>query len=299
MDSGFGQTLRVLDILRLAVDDERLATWVEYLAPDPQPFIVGDDPRWDRFVSEKRPLAWETRHTFRVYAAPKDSRVVWLTRSEYQDLAVGDRSALVREQIVRRNGDRPGVGRVPTVREWSDLLDAEVLRAEADGHRFVWWPEIVKHNASEILERLVPVGRLASRHDEVQEVTWNACSDALPGAREVAGTWGPLGERSCCFSTVLQAAGAPTSGSCTDTALFESWLRTACRPTRMTDRPGTVLVWRADGKPFHAAVYIGDGWTLEQPSADWHAPRAIARTEDVIRSARYPGQYLERHLIVA
>ena len=282
----------------MAVDDVRLASWVEYLAPDPQPFIVGDDPRWDHFANLKRPLTWETRHTFRVHAAPKGSRVAWLTRAQYLGLDKEDRTDLVREQIVRRNGDRPGVGRVPTVREWSDLLGVDNLRAEADGHRFVWWPEIVEREPEEILKRLVPVGRLASRHDEVADVTWEACADVLPGARDLAGTWAPLGEQSCCFSTVLQAAGAPTGGSCSDTAVFESWLQTACRPTRMVDRPGTVLVWRAQGEPFHAAVCIGDGWALEQPSADWHAPRAIARTEDVVRAARYPGQYLERHWIV-
>lgn len=285
-------------ILGIAVDDDRLRAWAEFLAPDPQPFVVSDDPRWNAFTEVKHPLTWETRHTFRVYAAPKGSRLGWLTRADFLALDKTDRTALLREQIHRRNGNHPGVGRVPTVREWSDVLDPVALRAEADGHRFLWWPEIVERDPGTILARLVPEGRLASRHDDVPESTWKACRTVLPGARSIAGTFSPLGEQTCCFSTVLQAAGAATTGACVDTSIFEHWLQSECRPALRSDRPGMVLVWRVDGAPFHAAVTIGDGWTLEQPSADWHAPRAVARTEAVVRAARYPGQYLERHVIV-
>lgn len=293
------QTRDVVSILGIDVSAERVARWVDYLAPNPQPFIVGADSRWDPFVEPERSLTWEARHTFRVWSAPKGSRLIWLTDSDFRSLPKEDRAVLVREQVVRRNGNRPGIGRVPSVREWSDILDPGLLRAEAEGHRFVWWPRLVATAPERILARLVPQGRLASRHEEVEEETWEACSADLPYAQRVAGTWPPLGEPSCCFSTVLEAAGAETSGSCSDTAVFEAWLQSACRPSGGTDRPGTVLVWRVDEKPFHAAVCIGDGWTLEQPSADWHAPRAVARTTDVIRAARSPGQRLERHAVTA
>lgn len=284
-------------MLGIEVSAERLWRWFDYLAPDPQPFVVGGDDRWGRIADASGVLTQELRDTFRVWAAPKGSRLIWLTSDTFHALSKEDRTALVREQIHRRNGNHPGAGRVPSVREWSDVLDPALLRSEADGHRFVWWPDLVAMDPERILARIVSAGRLPSQHDAVDETTWAECAPALPGARRVAGTWAPLDEPSCCFSTVMEAAGTTTAGSCENAAVFDSWLRTACRPIGAADRPGTVLVWRFEGSPVHAAVCIGDGWTLEKPSQEWHSPRGVARTADVVRTSRAAGQRLERHLI--
>jgi hypothetical protein len=81
-------------------------------------------------------------------------------------------------------------------------------------------------------------------------------------------------------------------------ATFLGWLDSACRPGGRDDDAGTVLVWRdSKGVPVHAAVTIGDGWTLEKASQEWWTPRAVRSVGDVIRTSRARGQRLERHRI--
>ncbi len=294
----------MVDLLGIPVDGARLEAWAGYLSPDPQPLVVVDDARWDGLGVADGDLGREVRDTFRLWAAPADSRRVWLTATAFRELDRRTRSELVCEQVRRRAGDRAGVGRVPTVRAWSDLLDAGRLRAEADGHRFLWWPDLVAVDPVGVLTRLVGTDRLPSRHADVPAATWHRCAAVLPGARALAGTWPPIGEPANCFTTVLEAAGADASGACDDVSVFERWLREACRPVRRTVHGdpaavGTVLVWRFDGAPVHAAVCLGDGWVLEKPSQEWHAPRAVVRVDEVVRATRSAGQHLERHRLVA
>ena len=283
-----GQHAAVAEVLGVEVSRALLRAWVGWLAPDPQPFLVADPDAWDVERSTGT-ITRELRDTYRLYRVEPGSKVLWLTEEQFASMPKPARAALVREQVRRRRGA------VPTVRAWQDLLDPTVLRAQADGHRFVWWPSLVATDAGRILERHVDDRRLHSRHREVPASTWRACRDVLPGARRIAGSFAT--DVACCVSTVLEAAGADTSGSCDSLAPFAEWLAAACTPGGDSDRPGTVLVWRADGKLDHAAVSIGDGWGLEKPSQDWHSPRAVAAITDIVRMSRIPGLRLERHTI--
>ena len=265
-----------------------LRAWAGWLAPDPQPFLVGDADEWD-VARSTGTITPELRDTYCLWRVEPGSKVLWLTEEQFASMPKSARAALVREQVRRRRGA------VPTVRAWQDLLDPARLRAQADGHRFVWWPSLLGGDATRILERQVSTGRLRSRHREVSAATWRACRGVLPGARALAGTFPTT--IACCFSTVLEAAGADTTGSCDSLEPFAEWLDAACTPGGDSDRPGTVLAWRTAEGIVHAAVSIGGGWCLEKPSQEWHSPRAISRVEDVVRMARVPGQRVERHTI--
>jgi hypothetical protein len=236
--------------------------------------------------------------------------VLWVVEATFMDLPRGRRADLVRFQAAC------GRGAVPSVRRWSDVVDdSSVLRAQADGHRFVWWPSLLASSsdrvAAAVLSRVVrssPDGAAPaaspSRHREVPRSTWAACAAAdLPAARELAGSF-PLSSGPNCFGTVLAAAGVPGAAtSCVVEDTFLGWLASRCRPSPpgrgADDTPGTVFVWRdARSVPVHAAVTIGDGWVLEKASGEWWTPRAVRPVAEVVRATRLPGQHLERHRLV-
>ncbi|HUQ38519.1 MAG TPA: hypothetical protein VM030_00050 [Acidimicrobiales bacterium] len=280
----------VTRVLGIDVGPELLRSWVRWLAPDPQPFFVTDPEEWG-IEGSTGTITPELRDTYCLWRVGRSTPILWLSEERFSGLPRSKRAALVREQAQRTRGA------VPTVRAWQDLLDPTVLRAQADGHRFVWWPSLLTGDAAAVLTRQVSERRLPSRHEEVPETVWRACADALPAARSLAGTF-PAGSKGCCFSTVLEAVGADSTGACDSTEPFAKWLDDACRPGGDDHRPGTVLAWRAkDGAPVHAAVSIGDGWALEKPSQDWHSPRAVVTVTDVVRTSRMAGQRLERHTV--
>lgn len=279
-------------VLGVNVPADLFDSWATWVAPDPQPFLVGADDGWTKFEGQRGSITPELRDTYRLWGVAKDSRVVWLSEEEFLSLPRMDRAALTREQVVRRRGG------VPTVRGWSDLLDAGQLREQSDGHRFVWWRSLIAQDPVRILSRLISTDRLSSQHSQVGESTWRGCAETLPGARALAGTF-PTGSNACCFSTVMTAAGADATGACDSLDPFRDWLSTACRPGGDDRRPGTVLVWRdRSGDLVHAAVSIGEGWALEKPSQEWHSPQAVAAIRSVVRTSRMAGQRLERHTII-
>lgn len=285
-------------ILGVDVPPDLVELWCGWLAPDPQPFIVGTDARWQELEGDSGVITPELRDTFRLWAVAPGSQLLWLSDERFHGLPKPVRASLVREQVTRRSGNPPGVGGVPSVRGWRDLLDPTALRREADGHRFVWWPGLVATDPIGILDRLLSADRLPSRHAEVSNSVWRRCEDILPNAQAVAGTW-PQGSSSCCFSTVMTAAGSDDSGACDSVEPFGEWLDSACRKGGNLSDAGTVLVWRdRDGLPVHAAVAIGEGWGLEKPSQEWHSPHAVATISDIIRTTRLPGQRLEKHTIL-
>jgi hypothetical protein len=278
-----------LEVLGIEVDAALVDDWARWLAPEVQPFVVGSDDRWDAIDDEGGTVTPEVNDTYHLWAVPKGSRMLWLSERGFSSLPRPLRGAVVREQVVRRRGA------VPSVRAWRDVLDAEALRAQADGHRFVWWPSLLERDAWEIVRRVLVRGRLPSRHREVGETTWRACSDVLPHARELAGTFA-TGSVANCFGTVIAAAGGDITGVYERVDPFVDWLASSCTRGGDANHPGTVLVWRdSEGQPVHAAVTIGDGWVLEKPSQEWHAPRAIVTCDEVVRTTRLPGQRLERH----
>lgn len=235
----------------------------------------------------------ELLDTYRLWwGVAKGSKPMWISRAQFSGLSRDTRTSLVREQVTRRRGA------VPTVRAWSDLLDPALLRAQAGGHRFVWWPSLLGDVREEILSRIVTRDRLPSRHRELDGDTWRRCEGLLPEAQRLGGTF-PTGSNMNCFGAVMAAAGAACAEVFDDVAPFDAWLAARCKRGGDADRPGVVLVWRnGDRSPVHAAVSLGGGWALEKPSRDWHAPCAVATVADIMRMSRHPGERLERYTIL-
>lgn len=287
-----------MEVLGIEVPEERRRRWIEWLAPDPQPFFVESRRDWPASTDSSL-LTPEVGDTCRSWRLRRDLDVIWLGEATFLELSRPERRRLVREQV------RHGRGAVPSVRRWSDLLDSALLRSHADGHRFVWWPSLLARGSGAVLARVIassPDGAqpaaAASRHREVAGESWAACAGVVPGARTLAGTFASSSGPNC-FGTVMAAAGVEgMEDAGVGVEPFECWLAEAGQPSPRGGGidPGTVLVWRdADAQPVHAAVTIGDGWALEKGSSEWWTPRAIRRIDEVVRAARAPGQRLERH----
>ena len=281
-------------VLGVDVQPTLTESWAGWLAPDPQPFLVDPKDPWSECEDEGGSITAELRDTYRLWwGVAKGSSLIWISEEQFSSFPRAVRAALVREQVVRRRGA------VPTVRRWHDVLDPGHLRAQADGHRFVWWPSLLVSDKELIVTRVVSTGRLPSRHAEVEESTWRTCERVLPAARQLAGTF-PTGSTANCFGTIMEAADGDPAGVYDSVEPFVDWLASACKPGGDTRRAGGVLVWRnRDGAPVHAAVSIGDGWGLEKPSGDWHSPRAVVAVDDIVRMSRHSGERLERHTIRA
>lgn len=278
-------------VLGIEVPPDLLRRWIGWVAPDPQPLFVASAREWPGTPGDRDGISAELADTYQLWRIPRALDVVWIGSGDFRDLPRRRRAALVREQVDHRR-------EVPTVRGWADLLDRQELVTQADGHRFVWWPDLVAPKAEAVLTRLVTDDRLASRHREVPAATWRRCASVLPGARALAGTFPEQGGPNC-FSTVLDAAGVRDSSAAWDaTEPFDAWLHDATARGGSDDACGTVYVWRTnEGRTHHAAVGLGDGWALEKQSRDWHAPRAVVAVADLIRSNTYRGQRLERRRI--
>lgn len=265
-----------------------MAKWRMWLAPPLQPFFVSAS-EVDLPTSTQAEMTSELRDTYRAYKMDRSLRTVWLAEEAFASLRRERRARLVRAQVIR------GRGAVPTVRGWADLLNPRALRAQGDGHRFVWWPSLLAGDSPAILDRVVSEDRRPSRHDEVPESCWTRCARMLPEVRRLAGTF-PSGSGPNCFGTVMAASGERGAAETWMLqAPFEEWLDARTRPGGNDDSPGTVLIWRdGEGAARHAAVTIGDGWGLEKPSQDWHSPRGILAVSELIKANRTLGLRLHR-----
>jgi len=282
-----------LRVLNIEVTAERFASWLAWYAPARQPFLLSDAQvdEYGLIVGEPMTHPNPLRDTYEIYAQG-DLRCVWLDRPGFDALPRPVRAALVRAQVTA------GREAVPTVRAWAGRLGAEV-REQADGYRFVWWPDLIAPVAADVLVPLIEDGVPPDRTEEVDERVWAAAAGRLPGARALAGTF-PDGSGPNCFGTVMAAAGVP--GAAETWMLrepFEAWLAASTRPGGENAEAGTVLLWRdRDGLVQHAGVTLGGGWALNKRSQTWMSPRAVARVADVVRSSRGPGMRLTRHAIV-
>lgn len=169
-------------MLGVEVDDRLVRSWCEWLAPAVQPFFVDSARSWPEAAAGED-LSPELRDTYRAWRLESPYEVVWLDEPTFMGIARGRRRELVRCQVRRRRGA------VPSVRGWSDLIAADSLRAQADGHRFVWWPSLLRSAANDVLSRVLAEDTASSRHGEVPERTWRACERVLPFARAYAGTF--------------------------------------------------------------------------------------------------------------
>lgn len=112
-----------MQVLNIEVSPELLSLWVDWLAPDKQPF----------YITAKQAAAWEIplddtepdkqqRDTYRSYNIDGRLLSAWLDESAFMNLPQKTRAGLVRAQVTHERAA------VPTVRAWR-----EVLGPESDG----------------------------------------------------------------------------------------------------------------------------------------------------------------------
>ncbi|MFF0268015.1 hypothetical protein [Kribbella sp. NPDC004536] len=278
----------MLNVLGIEVSPDLLERWVDWLAPDEQPFFVTPKQArtWKLTTGERDPTR-EHRDTYWIYAIDrKAARTVWLTEATFLELPRATRAGLVRQQVAC------GRGAVPTARRWAGVVGAEV-RQQADGHRFVWWKSLLGR-PEVVLPGIVSEGLGMSRHAEVR--SWPA---ALPRVRELAGTFAD-GSGANCFGTVMAACGVEGAEKVWMLREpFEEWLAEHTVLGGRDEVAGTVFVWRDAALDVqHAALTIGDGWMLHKPSQSWMSPRKVRTVAEVKRATRTAGWRLERHRVV-
>lgn len=281
-----------MHVLDIEVSPELLSSWIDWLAPDRQPFYVTarQAAGWSLPLDPAEPDR-QLRDTYRTYNIDGRLKSVWLDEDSFMSLPRQTRAALVRAQVTHERDA------VPTVRAWRELLGPELAR-QADGHRFVWWKSVLRDAATVVLPRIVSEDFGPSRHREVPAAVWKAARRALPHARELAGTF-PDGSGPNCFGTVMAAAGVEgAADEWMQRAPFDAWLDQHTTRGGSDDVPGTVLVWRDNNRAVqHAAVTLGAGWALHKPSQAWSTPRKIRTSREILRSTRTPGWHLTRHTL--
>ncbi|WP_203567299.1 hypothetical protein [Aestuariimicrobium ganziense] len=274
-----------MQVLGCEINQARIEGWVRRLVPARQPFVVDDDLVAGRDVDLDQRPGMDDLDTFLLYGK---RRLWWLTEDEFSALDAALRARLVRHQAA------VGRGEVPSVRS-APAQVREAARAQADGHRFVWWPHLVAPVADEVVLEFVRRGWPDSL--PLERVDWARAAKRLPGAQALAGTFAERSGANC-FATVMAAAGADVADEWTQVDDFEAWLAARCRPVataRWDDQPGTVLVWREAGHAAHAAVTVGGGLALNKPSQAWYTPRFLWPVARVVARSRFPGGRLERH----
>lgn len=283
-------------VLGIDVNDALLRRWAGWLAPSCQPFFLTATEAAELGLTPDpaHGLSPELRDTYEVWNVARGVDTVWLDEDDFHALPPDTRAELVRAQV------RHGRGAVPTVDAWTDLLDEHLLREQADGSHFVWWPTLVKQHLDDVLSRFVSEDQLPCKRRSVPEEVWRAAAAVLPDARALSGTFA-LGSRgnpadtgaTYCFATVVAATGVRNAAD----ESFEAWLTTHCTAGGSDDLAGTVLVWRdAGGTATHAAVTLGGGWALHKPGQEWHSPRQVLTVADVAGLAP-PGLTLHRHSV--
>jgi len=279
-----------VEVLNLKVSPALLRHWVDWLAPDKQPFyLTAKQLRLWKLEQDDTEPDRQLRDTYRTYNLDSRLRSTWLDEATFMNLPQATRAALVRAQLVN------GRAAVPSVRRWRTDLAPEI-RSQADGHRFVWWRSLLRGTrAAEVLPSIVSEGLHPSRHREVS--SW---PKLLPRARELAGTW-PDGSGPNCFGTVMAAAGVDGAAETwMQREPFELWLADNTTRGGRDDVPGTVFVWRDTSSHLvqHAAVTLGAGYMLHKPSQSWATPRKVRTVSEVRRSTRTAGWHLERHSLL-
>ncbi|TDD59437.1 hypothetical protein E1263_14705 [Kribbella antibiotica] len=276
-------------VLGIDVPPALLDKWADWLAPDQQPFFLTPQQAaaWGLEDTGREPSR-EDRDTFLTYAVDSTATVVaWLTEPQFAALDKPIRAQLVRAQV------RHGRGAVPAVRAWQGLLGPE-LKAQADGHRFVWWKSLLAEHKAAILPVIVSEDMGPSRHTEVTR--WPT---EVPRAQELAGTFAD-GSGPNCFGSVMAATGVEGADSVWMLREpFEEWLAEHTVPGGRDNEPGTVFVWRNQaGLVQHAAITIGDGWMFHKPAQTWRSPRKVRTVAEVRRSTRTAGWRLTRHRVI-
>lgn len=279
-------------VLGIDVEPSLVRRWAGWLAPACQPFFLtaGEVVDLGLTPDPTRELSYELGDTYQVWNLPDGLDVVWLDEHAFHALSREVRAELVRAQVRHHRGAVPSIG------DWADVLDERLLREQADGQHFVWWPTLVRgqRRTEAVLERVVTDDQLPCRRTSVPDDVWRAAAAIVPDARALAGTFAY--GRASCFGTVMAAAGV--EGAVESWLVpFEAWLAANCVAGGRDDVPGTVLVWRdADLASTHTAVTLGRGWALHKPGQDWICPRQVVTVHDLVRTAP-PGVTLHRYAL--
>jgi len=281
-----------VQVLNIEISPQRLSQWVEWLAPERQPFFVTAKQAagWELILDDTEPDR-QQRDTYRSYNIDATLRTAWLDETAFYALPRQTRARLVRAQVTHERAA------VPTVRAWRKVLGL-VVKEQADGHRFVWWQSLLRDRAEAVLPVIVTEGLQPSRHASVDKSTWAKAARLLPHARELSGTF-PVGSGPNCFGTVMAAAGVDGAADAwMQRRPFDEWLADNTSRGGRDDVPGTVFVWRDSGREVqHAAVTLGNGWMLHKPSQAWMTPRKVRTVAEVVRSSRTTGWHLHRYAI--
>jgi hypothetical protein len=254
-------SLGVVLVLGIDVDELLLARWHRWLMPSQQPFVLSPEVAEQRgFDDAREALSPELRDSFELYGLTDDSSLVWLTRAQARQLPEAVRHA------------QPSAHRWPTENRAHDLL------------RVV---------------RYVESGRRPSRHREIGEKGWQEAQNAVPDGRRLAGSFAERSGPNC-FGTVMAAAGIDGADRrWLQIGPFEAWLEDSTRSGGRDDQPGTVLVWRDQkSRPTHAAITLGGGYLLHKPSQGWMSPIKVLTVSEAKYSARTPGRHLSRRQLV-
>lgn len=214
---------------------------------------------------------------------------IWLTESEFTDQSLKTRRRLLH--------DREPLGKIGQV---PSRLQPRIESQLTDS-RIVWWPSTLDAVGDKPLLTFVEDGLPPSRHREVTSRIWSRASRLLPGAADLAGRF-PAGSGPNCFGNVMAAAGVPGADKVwMQREPFEEWLvqhTSKVSGTQRDGQPGLVLVWRNhDGQVEHAAVTIGDGYTINKPSQGWFSPHLVWTVQETVAASRYAGVTLTRHLM--
>jgi hypothetical protein len=273
--------------LGIEVPLDLLDRWRAWFAPRLQPFNtsrLGEDAAG---IGQPAAPTLSLRDTFHVYS---DENWTWLEEPEFADLHLSTKRALLH--------GRAATGRV------RDLppSDRDLAKSCRVGSRVVWWPALLRKVGDQPLLDYVENGLPPSRHREVTSAIWDSVGRLLPGAAGLAGRF-PASSGPNCFASVLAAAGAGAASEWTQRQPFEEWLATrtkAVRGTQHDQLPGVVLVWRNhDGLAEHAAITIGEGYTLNKPSQGWFSPHLVWTVKETIAASRYRGARLNRYLMTS
>jgi hypothetical protein len=239
---------------------------------------------WDRSTSRAH---LNLRDTFHVYS---DENWTWLEEPEFTGLDLATKRALLHR--------RAATGRVRDLQACAHDLP----KSSRVDSRLVWWPSLLRRVGDQPLLDYVENGLPPTRHREVTSSIWDSAARLLPGAADLAGKF-PASSGPNCFASVLAAAGAGAASEWTQREPFEEWLATrtkAVRGTQHDQLPGVVLVWRNhDGLAEHAAITIGDGYTLNKPSQGWFSPHLVWTVKETIAASRYRGARLNRYLMTS
>ncbi len=109
-----GGLMRVLDI---EVSAGLLNSWIDWLAPDRQPFYVTarQAKAWSLPLDPTEPDK-QLRDTYQSYNLDSRLKSVWLDEAEFMELPRPTRAGLVRAQVTHERSE------VPTVRAWREVL---------------------------------------------------------------------------------------------------------------------------------------------------------------------------------